>query len=226
MFRIAPSILAADFARLGDCIRIVEDAGADLIHIDVMDGHFVPNISVGIPVVESLRKCTTLPFDVHLMIEHPDRYVLDFIHAGADMVSVHLEAEKHLHRTVHLIKDNGASAGVVLNPATAIELLDPILQDVDFVLIMSVNPGFGAQKFIFSCLAKIRALKKRIDAMAPHVQIEVDGGINEANYMDVVSAGTDILVAGSSVFNSADPGEVIRRWSESKQLYSRNPANT
>jgi ribulose-phosphate 3-epimerase len=226
MFRIAPSILAADFARLGDCIRIVENAGADLIHVDVMDGHFVPNISVGIPVVESLRKCTTLPLDVHLMIEHPDRYVLDFIHAGADMVSVHLEAEKHLHRTVHLIKDNGASAGVVLNPATAIELLDPMLQDVDFVLIMSVNPGFGAQKFIFSCLAKIRALKKRIDAMAPHVQIEVDGGINEANYKDVVSAGTDILVAGSSIFNSADPGEVIRRWSESKQLCSRNPANT
>jgi ribulose-phosphate 3-epimerase len=225
MFKIAPSILAADFARLGECIRIVEDAGADLIHIDVMDGHFVPNISVGIPVVESLRKCTALPLDVHLMIEHPDRFVMDFIHAGANMVSVHIEAEKHLHRTVHLIKDNGASAGVVLNPATMIELLDPLLQDLDFVLIMSVNPGFGAQKFIPSCLARIRALKERVEARAPHVQIEVDGGINEGNYRDVVLAGTDILVAGSSVFNNPDPGGVIRRWSEFKMMSSRNSAN-
>lgn len=212
MFKIAPSILAADFARLGECIRIVADAGADLIHVDVMDGHFVPNISVGIPVVESLRKCTTLPLDVHLMIEQPDRYVLEFVRAGANMVSVHLEAERHLHRTVNLIKDHGAAAGIVLNPATPIELLDPMLSDVDFILLMSVNPGFGAQRFIPSCLDRIRALKRRVAATAPRIQIEVDGGVNEGNFRELVTAGTDILVAGSAIFGSPDPGAVIRAW--------------
>lgn len=214
MFKIAPSILAADFGRLGECIRDVEEAGADLIHLDVMDGHFVPNITVGVPVVESIRKWTNLPLDVHLMIEHPLRFIPDFVRAGADRISVHVEVEPHLHRTLGLIADHGVCAGVAVNPATPLSLLDCVLGDVQFILLMSVNPGFGGQKFIPSSLTKIQRLKAKIVEERFNTQIEVDGGIGPENFYQVAQAGADILVAGSSIFGSPDPGAVVRSWSQ------------
>jgi len=204
MIKIAPSVLSADFTRLGEEIQAAEAAGADMLHIDIMDGHFVPNITIGPFVVEAIRKTTALPLDVHLMIEEPDRYIADFIKAGADYLTVHLEASVHLHRTIHWIKDSGAKAGVSLNPATPIGSLDYILPDLDLVLLMSVNPGFGGQGFIPQILAKIKALKGLLAELGFPVLIEVDGGIKYENAKEVADAGADILVMGSAFFNSGN----------------------
>ncbi|MDG5468324.1 ribulose-phosphate 3-epimerase [Deltaproteobacteria bacterium IMCC39524] len=202
MIKISPSILSADFSRLGEDVQAVDRAGADYIHIDVMDGHFVPNITIGPLVVEALRKVTAKPLDVHLMIENPDLYIADFARAGADIITVHQEAVPHLHRTVQLIKSLGKKAGVSLNPATPVETLDIILDELDLVLIMSVNPGFGGQSFIPSALDKIRALRQRITERGLSTELEVDGGVKIDNIREVVAAGADVLVAGSAVFNT------------------------
>lgn len=204
MTRIAPSILSADFARLGEEIRAAEAAGAHLIHVDVMDGHFVPNITIGPPVVESIRKVTSLPLDVHLMIEDPDRYLADFVKAGADIITVHYEASVHLHRSIQHIRESGALAGVSINPATPVLVLEPVLRDLDMVLVMSVNPGFGGQKFIPYSIEKIKALRRMFSAAGLPGVIEVDGGVTTANAADIVAAGADILVMGSAFFGSAD----------------------
>ena len=201
---LAPSILSADFARLGADVKETEAGGAGLIHVDVMDGHFVPNITIGPDVTAALRKVTDLPLDCHLMIADPDRYVGDFVKAGADMISVHVEAATHLHRTVHRIKEGGVKAGVVLNPATPLNALDEILGDIDFVLLMSVNPGFGGQKLIPSALAKARALRVRLDREAPDVRIEIDGGVTVDNVAEVAACGVDMIVSGSAIFGSGD----------------------
>lgn len=201
---IAPSILSADFAQLGAEIRAVEAAGADWIHVDVMDGHFVPNITMGPLVVEALRRTTSLPLDVHLMIEHPDRFVEAFAAAGADYITVQVETTAHLHRTIHLIKALGVKAGAVLNPSTPLSSLDWILADLDLVLIMSVNPGFGGQEFIPNALDKIKRLRKMIDGQQLNALIQIDGGVNSQTAGDVVRAGADVLVAGSAIFGSAD----------------------
>jgi len=202
--QIAPSILSADFAKLGEEVQAVEGAGADIIHVDVMDGHFVPNITIGPLVVRALKPMVSLPLDVHLMIENPDLYIKDFAEAGASFITVHVEACTHLHRTVQLIKSLGVKAGAVLNPATPLETLEYILEDLDLVLIMSVNPGFGGQDFIPSSLKKISRLRKMIDDIGAPVLIEVDGGINVHTISEVVQAGADICVAGSAVFGKAD----------------------
>jgi len=202
--RIAPSILSADFTILGEEIKAVVKAGADLLHVDVMDGDFVPNITLGQPVVSSIDRVTDLPLDVHLMIASPERYIEDFRKAGADWISVHAEATAHLHRAVQQIKEAGARAGVALNPATPLSSLDAVLGDLDFVLIMTVNPGFGGQKFIPSMLEKIRTLRARIDDEELAVDIEVDGGIKIDNAAEVARAGGDVFVAGSAVFQSKD----------------------
>ncbi|MCX8030474.1 MAG: ribulose-phosphate 3-epimerase [Thermodesulfovibrionales bacterium] len=209
MIKIAPSILSADFSRLSDEIKLAEKAGADLLHIDIMDGHFVPNITIGPVVVESIKKVTTLPLDVHLMISNPDRFLLDFIHAGANYLTVHVEASIHLHRTIDFIKKNNIFAGVSLNPATPIWHLDNILNDLDMVLIMSVNPGFGGQTFIPSMLDKIKTLKKTIIEKNINILIEVDGGIKINNAKLVQEAGADILVLGSAFFESKDYSRFI-----------------
>ncbi|MCZ6885547.1 MAG: ribulose-phosphate 3-epimerase [Alphaproteobacteria bacterium] len=203
--RIAPSILAADFARLGDEIAAVSEAGADFIHVDVMDGHFVPNITIGPDVVAALRPASSLPFDVHLMIAPVDRYVSAFAEAGADIITVHPEAGPHLHRTVQLIRSLGKKAGVALNPGTPVDVLDNIIDDVDLVLVMTVNPGFGGQAFISSQLAKIEAVRKRIDASGRDIDLEVDGGINAETALEAVAAGADLLVAGTATF-AGGPG--------------------
>jgi len=202
MIKIAPSILSADFSCLGEEVRAVDRAGADYIHVDVMDGHFVPNITIGPLVVDALRKVTGKPLDVHLMIENPDRYIPDFASAGADIITVHQEAVPHLHRTVQQIKSLGKRAGVSLNPATPVETLDVILEDLDLVLIMSVNPGFGGQTFIPSALDKIRVLRQRITQRGLATELQVDGGVKLDNIRDVVAAGADVLVAGSAVFGT------------------------
>lgn len=207
---IAPSILSADFGRLGEEVRAVEEAGADWIHVDVMDGHFVPNITIGPLVVEGLRKYTSLPLDVHLMIENADRYIGDFASAGADIITVHAEANVHLHRTVAAIKDLGKKAGVSLNPATSVAALDHILPDVDMVLLMSVNPGFGGQVFIQNSLAKARSVKAMIDGLGLAIDIEMDGGIKPSNAAQVLESGVNALVAGSAIFKTLDYGKVIR----------------
>ena len=213
--KIAPSILSADFTRLAEELQAVEQAGADLIHIDVMDGHFVPNITFGPLIVEACRRATALPLDVHLMIENPSRYIDDFVQAGADWLTVHLEACPHLHRTLEQIRQAGEKqgrkmlAGVSLNPATSLNLLDEILPFSDLVLIMSVNPGFGGQEFIPSSLEKISRLKKIIQERNLEVLIEVDGGVNPENAPALISAGVDILVAGSAVFKSGDYQKTI-----------------
>ncbi|HXX54296.1 MAG TPA: ribulose-phosphate 3-epimerase [Thermodesulfovibrionales bacterium] len=204
MIKIAPSILSADFTKLGQEIEAAEAAGADMLHVDIMDGHFVPNITIGPFVVEAIRKTTALPLDVHLMIEDPDRYLSDFIKAGADFLTVHMEASVHLHRTVHWIKESGAKAGVSLNPATPIWSLDYILPDLDLILLMSVNPGFGGQGFIPQVLDKIKALKGMLAELGFTIPIEVDGGIKYENAKKVAEAGADILVMGSAFFNSED----------------------
>ncbi|MGG0718875.1 ribulose-phosphate 3-epimerase [Robertmurraya massiliosenegalensis] len=204
MVKIAPSILSADFSKLGEEIKDVEQGGADYIHIDVMDGHFVPNITIGPLIVEAIRPVTTLPLDVHLMIENPDQYVEAFAKAGADFITVHVEACKHLHRTIQNIKSLGVKAGVVLNPATSVEMIKPIIDDVDMVLLMTVNPGFGGQKFIHSVLPKIKEVKEIIEARGLKTEIEVDGGVNEETAKLCMEAGANVLVAGSAIYNEKD----------------------
>lgn len=213
---IAPSVLSADFARLGEEIRAVEQAGADVIHVDVMDGHFVPNITIGPLVVKALRRVTGLPLDVHLMIADADAYIVDFAEAGADWITVHVEACTHLHRTIHAIRDLGKKPGVVLNPATSLDILEYILDDIDLVMLMSVNPGFGGQSFIPSVLTKIRDLKKMIDQRGLQVGIEIDGGVSPATIPSISQAGANIFVAGSAVFGKTDYKAVI---SELKKLW-------
>jgi ribulose-phosphate 3-epimerase len=206
---IAPSILSADFARLGDEIKAVEAAGADWIHVDVMDGHFVPNITIGPLVVEAVRSVTALPIDVHLMIENPDNYIPAFAKAGAAWISVQIEASVHLNRSVQLIRECGAKPGVVLNPSTPIQTLEWIIEDVDYVLVMSVNPGFGGQAFITNSLDKIKALRQMIRSKKLKTAIEVDGGVNEKTIADIAAAGADIFVAGSAIFGSNDYSKTI-----------------
>lgn len=206
---IAPSILSADFSKLGEEVRAVECAGADLIHVDVMDGHFVPNITVGPLVVRAMRPHTKLPVDVHLMIENPKDYVEDFVKAGANWVSVHIEEDNHLDRTITLIRDLGAKAGVALNPATPAESVFPILDKLDFVLIMTVNPGFGGQKFISYCRQKIKRLREHIDAHGCKTLIEIDGGVKPDNVGELSRLGADVFVAGSAIFESSDYGRTI-----------------
>jgi len=202
---LAPSILSADFAHLADEIAAVTAGGAGLLHLDVMDGHFVPNLTIGPPVVASIRKTSALPLDVHLMIEEPDRYIERFIEAGADMISVHQEAVPHLHRTVHLIRDLGALAGVALNPATPLATLDDILPDLDHVLLMSVNPGFGGQEFLPSVVPKCEQLRGRLATRGLKMRIEVDGGVAADNLPALLDAGATLFVAGSAVFDGKDP---------------------
>ena len=210
MIRIAPSILAADFAALGQAIAAAEAGGADFIHVDVMDGHFVPNITIGVPVVRSLKKVAKVPLDVHLMIEDPDRFVEDFVKAGAAMLSVHVEVLPHLHRTIHYIKGLGAKAGVAINPSTSISALEEIAGDVDHVLVMSVNPGFGGQTFIPRSESKIQAIRALLDRAGNRAPIEVDGGVDTTNAARLVSAGASILVAGNAIFSSPDPAAATR----------------
>jgi len=214
MIKLAPSILSADFANLERDIKIVENAGAELLHIDVMDGHFVPNITIGAPVVKSLRKISNMVFDVHLMISRPEDYIADFVAAGADIITVHAEAATHLHRLIQMIKDKGVKAGVALNPATPLSILDYILEDLDMVLIMSVNPGFGGQKFIPSALDKVRLIRELAIDMNLNIDIEVDGGVGLDNIAAVVGSGANILVAGSAIFNSNDPTATIKQMKE------------
>lgn len=209
---IAPSILSADFARLGAEIQEVEAAGADWIHVDVMDGHFVPNMTIGPLIVQAIRPVTRLPLDVHLMIENSDMYIPAFAKAGADYITVHAEACTHLHRTVSFIREHGAKPGVVLNPATPIQVLEHVLHDLDLVLLMTVNPGFGGQKYIPAVTAKIAAMRRMLDEQGlHHVPIEVDGGVNEATAPLVAAAGAQVLVAGNAVFGEKDRADAIRR---------------
>jgi ribulose-phosphate 3-epimerase len=211
---IAPSILSADFSRLGEEVRAVEAAGADVIHVDVMDGHFVPNITIGPLVVKAVRAVTSLPVDVHLMIAHPDRYLQDFIDAGADWVTVHVEACVHLHRTLTYIRSKGKKAGAVLNPATSLSTLEYVLEEVDLVMLMSVNPGFGGQSFIESTLAKTARLRQMLDAVNPSAGIEIDGGVSPATIGRIASAGANIFVAGSAIYGQNDYQSVIRAMKE------------
>ena len=211
MIKISPSILSADFARLGDEVKAIAAAGADYIHVDVMDGHFVPNITIGPLVVDGLRPVTDKPFDVHLMIENPDLYIPDFAKAGSDIITVHQEAVPHLHRTVQLIKSLGKKAGVSINPGTPVNTLESILDELDLVLVMTVNPGFGGQSFIESCLPKIAALRKMIDGRGLNVELEVDGGVKADNINRIAEAGADVFVAGSAVFNSDDYQSTIEK---------------
>ncbi|PID22592.1 ribulose-phosphate 3-epimerase [Sporosarcina sp. P3] len=210
MIKIAPSILAADFARLGEEVNEVEKAGAELIHIDVMDGHFVPNITMGPIVVEALRPLTKLPLDVHLMIENPDAYIEDFATAGADYITVHVEACPHLHRTLQLIKSTGAKPGVVLNPHTPVEQIIHVLEDIDMVLFMTVNPGFGGQSFIHSVLPKVKQLSEIINERNLSIEIEIDGGINEETIKPCVEAGATIFVAGSAIYGKEDRAQALQ----------------
>ncbi|MBI5407303.1 MAG: ribulose-phosphate 3-epimerase [Nitrospirae bacterium] len=215
--KIAPSILSADFSRLGEEIRRVEDAGADWIHVDVMDGAFVPNITVGPFILEAVRRVTALPLDVHLMIERPEQYISEFADAGADIITVHFEACTHLHRTIQVIKEKGKKAGVSVNPATPLVSIKYVLSDIDLLLIMSVNPGFGGQRFIPSALEKIKKARQMVDKSGADVSIEVDGGVKLENIGEVVSAGADIFVSGSGVFGTKDYKRTIQ---EMKRIIS------
>ncbi len=210
MVKVAPSILSADFWRLGEQIRRVEEGGADYLHVDVMDGHFVPNISVGVPVIKSLKGRTRLPLDVHIMVDDPERYAPLFVEAGADILTFHVEATCHPNRVIQSVRSLGAKVGVVLNPTTPLGMLEYLLADVDMVLLMSVNPGFGGQRFLPFVLDKIRGLREMVDAAGLKVEIEVDGGIGPTNIKEVVQAGADVVVAGSSVFSSDNPAERVR----------------
>ncbi len=209
MKKIAPSILSADFARLGDEIKAIEAAGADYVHVDVMDGQFVPNITIGPLIVEAARRATTLPLDVHLMIVDPDRYIPDFAKAGSDIIVVHAEATNHLHRTIQLIKSFGKKAGVSLNPATPLNVLDYVMEELDLILLMTVNPGFGGQSFIEACIPKIQALRSTMDRRGVEAELEVDGGVKIDNIARIAHAGADVFVAGSAVFNSPDYAATI-----------------
>ncbi|MED3624271.1 ribulose-phosphate 3-epimerase [Neobacillus thermocopriae] len=209
MVKIAPSILSADFSKLGEEILAVEKAGADYIHVDVMDGHFVPNITIGPLIVESIRPITKLPLDVHLMIENPDQYIEAFAKAGADYITVHVEACRHLHRTIQIIKSFGVKAGVVLNPATPVESIQHIIGEVDMVLLMTVNPGFGGQKFIPEVLPKIKKVKELAESKGITIEIEVDGGVNPETAKQCIEAGATVLVAGSAIYNQEDYHKAI-----------------
>ena len=211
MFEIAPSILSADFSKLADEIAAVEAGGAKVLHVDVMDGHFVPNITIGLPVVKSLRKATKLTIDTHLMIEEPGRYAVQFVEAGADMVSVHVEADVHLQRTLVAIREAGAKAGVAINPATPLSALEEALPFADFVLLMSVNPGFGGQSFIPTSLDKLRRLKKMITDRGLDTKIEIDGGIDANNICEIVESGAEIIVAGSAVYGRGNATEAVKQ---------------
>lgn len=215
MAMLAPSLLAADFANLKEEIKKIEEGGADYLHLDVMDGGFVPNISFGTPVIKSLRSITKLPFDVHLMVDKPERYIEDFVKAGADIITVHQEATIHLHRTIQLIKFFGVKAGVSLNPSTPIESLEYIMDDLDLILIMSVNPGFGGQSFIPAVKDKIRKAKKLIDERNPNIILEVDGGIKLDNAKSIIELGADLVVAGSDIFGADD---VVQRTKDFKNI--------
>ncbi|BAQ10472.1 ribulose-phosphate 3-epimerase [Bacillus sp. OxB-1] len=211
MIKIAPSILSADFSKLAEEVKEVEAAGAELIHIDVMDGHFVPNITMGPIVVEALRPVTKLPLDVHLMIENPDAYIEAFADAGADYITVHVEACRHLHRTLQLIRSKGVKSGVVLNPHTPVETILHVLDEVDMVLFMTVNPGFGGQKFIHSVIPKVKQLADIIKERELSIEIEIDGGINEETIIPCVEAGATIFVAGSAIYNAPDRAEALQK---------------
>jgi len=223
--RIAPSILSADFARLAEEVARVESAGADLLHIDVMDGHFVPNLTVGPPIVEALRKVTRLPLDVHLMMTNPDAFIPEFADAGADYLTVHVEASPHLHRTVQAIKERGVKAGVTLNPATSLTTVEEIITDADLLLVMSVNPGFGGQHFIASVLSKIAQARQLIDRSGSRAALEVDGGVKVDNAARIIQAGADILVSGSAIFSSPDYGRTIKALREAGQATSKPTPN-
>ncbi|MGG3451230.1 MULTISPECIES: ribulose-phosphate 3-epimerase [Bacillaceae] len=210
MIKIAPSILSADFAKLGEDIKDVELGGADYIHVDVMDGHFVPNITIGPLIVDAIRPITDLPLDVHLMIENPDRYIDAFAKAGADIITVHVEACPHLHRTIQLIKSTGTKAGVVLNPHTPVSTIQHVIEDIDMVLLMTVNPGFGGQSFIHSVLPKIREVADLVAEKNLDVEIEIDGGVNPETAKLCVEAGANVLVAGSAIYNQKDRAEAIQ----------------
>ncbi|RKL68950.1 ribulose-phosphate 3-epimerase [Salipaludibacillus neizhouensis] len=209
MMKIAPSILAANFAKLGEEIIDVEKGGADYIHVDVMDGHFVPNITIGPLIVDAIRPLTKLPLDVHLMIENPDNYIPAFAKAGADIISVHAEACPHLHRTIQLIKDSGAKAGVVLNPATPVSLIQHVIEDVDLVLLMTVNPGFGGQSFIHQVLPKVSQVKELVDRLGKDIDIEIDGGVNPVTARLCETAGANVLVSGSAIYGKTNRKEAI-----------------
>lgn len=211
MIKIAPSILSADFSKLGEEIKDVERGGADWIHVDVMDGHFVPNITIGPLIVEAIRPVTKLPLDVHLMIDNPEHYIGAFAKAGADYITVHVEACTHLHRTIYQIKEAGVKAGVVLNPATPVEMIKHVMTDIDMVLLMSVNPGFGGQKFIPSVLPKIKQTKELAAEAGVDIEIEVDGGVNEETAKLCAEAGATVLVAGSAIFNESDRRTAIQK---------------
>jgi len=219
MIEIAPSILSADFTCLGEQIKTVERAGASLLHVDVMDGRFVPNITVGLPVVKAISRATRLPIDAHLMIVEPGRYAEQFVKAGAQMVSIHIEADPHAHRTLTTIRDAGARAGIALNPATPLSALDEAVKFADYVLLMSVDPGFGGQEFIPASLDKIRRLRKMIDERGLKTRIEVDGGIDSDNIAEVTSAGAEIIVSGSAIFATPDPAIALRELREATVLW-------
>jgi ribulose-phosphate 3-epimerase len=221
---IAPSLLSADFSALGDAISAVERGGADLIHVDVMDGHFVPNITIGPPVVRSIKRVTRVPLDVHLMITDPDRFIEAFAEAGAAMMSVHVEVLPHLHRTVHAIKDLGVKAGVVINPSTPVVFLEPIAPDVDYVLVMSVNPGFGGQTFIPRSESKVRDVRALLDRVSNPAPVEIDGGIDIRNVGRVVSAGARMIVAGSAIFHTSDPERATRELKSAALAAVSSPA--
>lgn len=219
MFEIAPSILSADFTRLAEEIEAVRTGGANILHVDVMDGHFVPNITIGLPVVRSIRKATDLTIDAHLMIAEPGRYAVEFVNAGADMVSVHVEADKHLQRTITAIREAGAKAGVAINPGSPLVLLEEVLPYADFILLMSVNPGFGGQKFVPTSLDKLRRLRQMIDGRSLSTNIEIDGGIDLSNIAEIVAGGANIVVAGSAVFGGGTPTESVKELIENGTVW-------
>ena len=219
MFELAPSILSADFTRLAEEIRAVEAGGATVLHVDVMDGRFVPNITIGLPVVKSIRKFTDLTIDCHLMIVEPNRYAAEFVKAGADMVSVHVEADVHLQRTLTAIREAGGKAGIAINPATPLVLLEEALPFTDFVLLMSVNPGFGGQKFIHTSIDKLRRLRQMIDERGLPTRIEIDGGIDAGNIQKIVESGAEIIVAGSAVFGKENPTTAAREMIEAATVW-------